>query len=372
MQPYLVAVLLAITSALAPAFAAPSGSHPITLGALPPSPILPGDLLTLRGKSRFTQGQLNGLEFFLGPQSAEVLFVDNNTVKVIVPPFVPEGPQSLTVMRHGRVEFSDVVPIGAIHVSAAGDEPDFRFGLNFADTKTFAVGTGVSGWLQTTDVKTGKSSPVSVVGKITGSLGGILSLSLTSDTSGTTGKLSVAALDLGTGKFFGSIFEVTNTVQITGTATVAVKPTIPVRTPPVITSVTPNPAPQGALITIEGRGFGAIQGISTVTWNGKPVIDFPRVTSWTDTRIVARLGLFDVGTAPIVVTVGQIPAIPIDLVVQRPCPPVTEFSKRFGGDKEDVAQAVQFGLPDLCNGNGFGTTGRNTPTPMELFPDFVP
>lgn len=50
-----------------------------------------------------------------------------------------------------------------------------------------------------------------------------------------------------------------------------------------VTSITPNFGAVGDTITIAGTGFGAVQGASTVAFNGTAVASY---TSWSDTQIV--------------------------------------------------------------------------------------
>jgi IPT/TIG domain/Galactose oxidase, central domain len=54
-------------------------------------------------------------------------------------------------------------------------------------------------------------------------------------------------------------------------------------TSPYISSITPNPSPAGASVTIAGAEFGATQGTSTVTFSGVPVI----ASSWSASSIAA-------------------------------------------------------------------------------------
>ena len=312
------------------------GGHPISV-SLPPSPILPGDVVTLHGKNRFTPGQRHDLEFTIAGTHADVVFADHHTALVVVPPFLPSGPQLLKGERqkhHGPPDLvvSASVAIAPIHAAAAGGEANdpFRFGLNFGDPVKLSIGSTVSGWLQTTNIVTkGTTSPLSVSGKITSNVGGIVTVSLLADTSTGPEKLSLASLDPSTGAFFGTITSIGGTTRVIGTATVVIKPAV-TRVPPRVLSVSPNPARAGDLITITGAGFGPTQATATVTWNGKPIIDILPVTSWSDTLIKARLATFDAGLAPLYVTILGIPSPPVLLEVIPPCPPVPEFVQRYG------------------------------------------
>src|SRR6185369_4113741 len=157
----------------------------------------------------------------------------------VVPPFLPAGNQLLKGERqkdHGRpdVIVTATVPIAPIHAAAAGGPANdpFRFGLNFGDPVKLSIGSTVSGWLQTTDIVTkGTASPLSVSGKITSNVGGIVTVSLLADTSTGPEKLSLASLNPSTGAFFGTSTSIGGTTRVDGTATVAIKPVV-TRVPP--------------------------------------------------------------------------------------------------------------------------------------------
>jgi hypothetical protein len=345
----LVLLLLAGPFVVPEALAAPDASHPISL-TLPPEPILPGDALTLHSKSRFTPGQLALLDFSVAGKHADVVSIDNDTAVVVVPPFLPAGAQPLQVVRlpsaqsPSEVIFTAFVPIAPIHAKAAGGRADdpFQFGLNFGDPKFLSVGSTVSGWLQTTNIVTkSTASPLSVSGRISSNVGGILTVSLGADTSTGPEKLTLASFDPKTGIFFGTITSTTGTIRVSGTATVTITPIIAVRTPPRVTSVTPNPVRAGEVVTITGSGFSSAQGTSVVTWSGQPAVDILPVSSWSDTQIQARVASFDAGLFPLYVTVGGLPSLPFDLEVIPPCPAVPEFVKRFGDGVQDILRAVQ-------------------------------
>src|SRR5260370_31346515 len=74
---------------------------------------------------------------------------------------------------------------------------------------------------------------------------------------------------------------------------------------PSISSISPTlgqVSPVGSPVTINGTGFGATQGSSTVTFGGVTAT----TTSWSDTRVVARVpASLAVGFTNVVVTVNS-------------------------------------------------------------------
>src|SRR5258708_19584766 len=72
---------------------------------------------------------------------------------------------------------------------------------------------------------------------------------------------------------------------------------------PSITSLSPAPAPVGALVTITGANFGATQGTSTVKFNGTTAT-IP-TGGWSATSIVATVPA-GATTGNVVVTVGAV------------------------------------------------------------------
>lgn len=57
--------------------------------------------------------------------------------------------------------------------------------------------------------------------------------------------------------------------------------------PPItITSITPQPVAVGGLLTINGSGFGTVQGKGSVVLNGSPNPVPTSVTTWSDTMLV--------------------------------------------------------------------------------------
>ena len=309
----------------------------------PTPPLLPGDLLSFHGTARFDSEA--GLEVRIGSVRAELFSVRPNHVQAVVPFGLGAGERPVELRTGGVVRFATKVQLAEIQASALGAS-DFKWGLTFADPVRFSVGSAVSGWLLTQKVSAvpGTLAPVSVTGKITGKTDNVVSLGLVSDTSGVVARLTLASLDLATGQFFGRSDSPLETIRIVGTATLTVKPPVVSPRPrPIITSVTPNPAPPGSNITIVGSGFGAVQGTSTLALAGKPVTDFPKVLKWSDTQIVANIGQFMLGEVTVEVVVGGLPPIPpVVIVIPPPCPPaLAEFVRVFGGAAEDVARSVQ-------------------------------
>ena len=69
---------------------------------------------------------------------------------------------------------------------------------------------------------------------------------------------------------------------------------------PAIGSLSPIAGPEGATVEITGTSFGAMQGTSSVTFNGTPVATY---TSWSDTSITVMVPM-GATTGDVVVTVG--------------------------------------------------------------------
>jgi hypothetical protein len=70
---------------------------------------------------------------------------------------------------------------------------------------------------------------------------------------------------------------------------------------PVISSLSPASGPGGSQVQINGVGFGATQGSSTVTFNGQPAT----ISSWSNTQIVANTVSY-VTTGAVTVTVNGV------------------------------------------------------------------
>ena len=86
------------------------------------------------------------------------------------------------------------------------------------------------------------------------------------------------------------------TGQICGSTTVVV-----VAPAPVIAGLSPSSGPIGSSLTISGNGFGAIQGSSTITFNGTTA----SVTSWSTTSITVTVPN-GATTGPVVATVSGV------------------------------------------------------------------
>src|SRR5262249_30734270 len=98
---------------------------------------------------------------------------------------------------------------------------------------------------------------------------------------------------------------------------------VPVSTPaPNITSLTPTVGPVATSVTIAGTNFGAIQGTSTVTFNGTPATP----TSWSDTSIVVPVPA-GATTGNVVVTVGARSSMRVSCTV---APNITSLAPTSG------------------------------------------
>src|SRR5687767_2694946 len=66
---------------------------------LPDGPIRPNSVLTLKGKQRFNNGQMQNIRFFVGSEVAPHQRVDADTVRIVVPG-LPTGTHSVRVIKH--------------------------------------------------------------------------------------------------------------------------------------------------------------------------------------------------------------------------------------------------------------------------------
>jgi RHS repeat-associated protein len=107
---------------------------------------------------------------------------------------------------------------------------------------------------------------------------------------------------------------------------------------PIITSVSPSTGPVNTLVTINGSGFGATQGTSTVTFGGVAATSF---SSWSNTQIQATVPLTSrVGRVQVTVsTVGS----NNDVFYNIPTPQITSLSPSSGAA----------GTVVTVNGSGF-------------------
>jgi YD repeat-containing protein len=111
---------------------------------------------------------------------------------------------------------------------------------------------------------------------------------------------------------------------------------------PAITSLSPNSGAVGTSVTINGSGFGATQGTSTVKLNSAVAT----VTNWTDTQVVATVPNGTSGN--IIVTEGGVASNGVAFTV--PPPQITSLSPTSGG----------VGTQVTINGSGFGATQGNS------------
>lgn len=100
-------------------------SHPITLEAA--AIVYPGDTLTLGGKQRFNNGQMNSLSFYVGSVQVDPERVDASTVRLVVPE-LPPGIHAVRVVKHDRnpgrdiIEFSGEIEVGGDRVLSSVSE----------------------------------------------------------------------------------------------------------------------------------------------------------------------------------------------------------------------------------------------------------
>jgi RHS repeat-associated protein len=113
---------------------------------------------------------------------------------------------------------------------------------------------------------------------------------------------------------------------------------------PQITSVSPSTGPVGTQVQVNGSGFGAAQGASTLAFTASVSNNGPAVASivsWSDTQIVVTVP--SVGaTGPVIVSEGGVPSNSnIDFTV--PTPQITSITPNIGGG----------GNPVTITGSGF-------------------
>src|SRR5262249_48919028 len=73
---------------------------------------------------------------------------------------------------------------------------------------------------------------------------------------------------------------------------------------PTVTGITPGTGPVGTQVQINGSGFGATQGSSTLTFNNQPPAS---IISWSDSQIVATVST-STSSGPVKVTNGGVPS----------------------------------------------------------------
>ena len=96
---------------------------------------------------------------------------------------------------------------------------------------------------------------------------------------------------------------------------------------PSITSISPVDGPIGTLVTISGSGFGALQGSSTVAFNGTIA---GSINSWSNTQIQVTVPV-GATTGPVVVTVAGTPSNGMPYTVPPVAPPPPSGGGGGGG-----------------------------------------
>ena len=109
---------------------------------------------------------------------------------------------------------------------------------------------------------------------------------------------------------------------------------------PTLTGLVPASGPGGTQFQINGSGFGAAQGSSTVTFHGLSAA----VVSWSDTQIVATVPS-TASTGQVVVTEGGVLSTPT-MYFEVPAPQITSISPTSG----------VVGTQVTINGSGFEST----------------
>jgi len=108
---------------------------------------------------------------------------------------------------------------------------------------------------------------------------------------------------------------------------------------PTIVSVLPDPEQVGNNVTITGADYGAVQGASTVTFNGT---NAGVAVSWSDTSIVIEIPL-GASTGNVIVTVGGDPSAGYPFTVASPVPTPGGPWIVSGWDSTDAAGTPQSG-----------------------------
>jgi hypothetical protein len=115
-----------------------------------------------------------------------------------------------------------------------------------------------------------------------------------------------------------------------------------------ITSLNPSSGPVGTLVTITGANFGAMQGTSTVTFNGTAA----SVTNWSATSIVATVPS-GATTGKVIVSVGGDPSNGVVYTVTTAAPTIAGLNPTSGLS----------GTAVVITGTNFGSTqGTSTVT----------
>jgi hypothetical protein len=96
---WLLPLLIALPLVGASTPVTPVDPHPIILDAGIP-PVLSGQVVSLTGKERFNDGQLNGLSFFVGEEEAAVEAHPPDEVKLLIPPDLRRGEYEIKAVKH--------------------------------------------------------------------------------------------------------------------------------------------------------------------------------------------------------------------------------------------------------------------------------
>ena len=126
---------------------------------------------------------------------------------------------------------------------------------------------------------------------------------------------------------------------------------------PIVTGLAPASGPTGAQVTINGSGFGATQGSSTVTFNA--TVNVASVVSWSDTQVVA---IVPAGTTsgPVWVSEGGVTSN-ASVHFNVPAPRIISISPSIGGSGNPVTitgtgfQAAQGSSSHVTFSGGGGT-----------------
>ena len=139
-------------------------------------------------------------------------------------------------------------------------------------------------------------------------------------------------------------------VTVDGTASSGVSFTVA----PAISSLSPDAGPEGATVEITGTSFGAMQGTSTVTFNGTGATP----TGWSDTSITVTVPA-GATTGSVVVTVGGTPSDGASFTVT---PAIGSLSPIAGPEGTTVEiTGTSFGAMQGTSSVTFNGTGA-TPT----------
>src|SRR5262249_32285314 len=109
---------------------------------------------------------------------------------------------------------------------------------------------------------------------------------------------------------------------------------------PTITGLNPSSAPVGTQVQVNGSGFGATQGSSTITFNGAQITP----TSWSDTQIVVTIPA-NQASGSVAVHMGSILSN-TNIMFTVPAPKITSISPTSG----------VVGTQLTINGSGFQAT----------------